>query len=81
MVDIRDWIATHAHRTPSAIAQIDHSTQRKFTYLQMPERVSRIAGHLRQVEGVDIGDVVAVLGGNSSDVFDALPLGGSAKVL
>ncbi|MEM9529357.1 MAG: long-chain fatty acid--CoA ligase [Pseudomonadota bacterium] len=70
MTDTRDWIAAHAYRTPDAVAQIDTATGRTFSYRQMHERVSRIAGHLRQVEGLAVGDVVAVLGPNSSDVFD-----------
>lgn len=70
MVDIRDWIAAHADRTPDAIAQIDHATGRRFTYAQMQDRVSRIAGHLRQKESIGVGDTVAVLGDNSSDIFD-----------
>jgi len=70
MVDIRDWIATHAQRTPKAVAQIDHATGRSFTYSEMDQRVAAIAGHLRHIEGVAIGDVVAVLGDNCSDIFD-----------
>ncbi len=70
MMDVRDWIATHAHRSPSAVAQIDHATGRRFTYAEMQDRVSRIAGHLRLIEGVGVGDVVAVLGNNASDIFD-----------
>ncbi len=70
MTDIRDWIASHAHRSPESVAQIDTASGRRFTYAQMQERVSRIAGHLRQIENVAVGEVVAVLGPNSSDVFD-----------
>jgi len=70
MVDIRDWIASHADRTPQKIAQIDYATGRTFTYAQMQDRVSHIAGHLRQIEGIGVGETIAVLGDNSSDIFD-----------
>ncbi|MEM9301147.1 MAG: long-chain fatty acid--CoA ligase [Pseudomonadota bacterium] len=70
MMDVRDWIATHANRTPDALAQIDHATGRRFTYAEMHERVARIAGHLRETVGIGVGDVVAVLGNNSSDMLD-----------
>ena len=70
MIDIRDWIASHAYRRPESIAQVDYATGRQFSYLQMHERVSHIAGHLRNIEGLDVGQVVAVLGNNASDVFD-----------
>lgn len=70
MADPRDWIVHHAYRPPDAIAQIDIATGRRFTYARMQDRVSHIAGHLRQNEGLNIGDVVAVLGPNSSDMFD-----------
>tara|TARA_R110000868_G_scaffold331349_1_gene592337 strand:+ start:3720 stop:5261 length:1542 start_codon:yes stop_codon:yes gene_type:complete len=69
-MDIRDWIATHANRTPTALAQIDHATNRHFTYAEMHERVARIGGYLRNEAKVSIGDVVAVLGDNSSETLD-----------
>lgn len=70
MIDIRDWIASHAYRSPDRIAQIDHATGRRFTYREMHERVAAIAGQLREIDGIEIGDVVAVLAPNSSDIFD-----------
>ncbi|MEM6536451.1 MAG: long-chain fatty acid--CoA ligase [Pseudomonadota bacterium] len=69
-MDIRDWIATHANRTPGAVAQIDYATSRRFTYAEMHERVARISGTLRHDCSVQVGDVVAVLGDNSSDTLD-----------
>lgn len=70
MTDVRDWIASHATRRPEALAQVDHATGRQFTYGQMQERVSRLAGYLSHELKIAKGDVVAVLGDNSSDMFD-----------
>ena len=70
MIDIRDWIAVHASRRPESLAQIDHATGRHFTYAEMDHRVSMIAGYLDKVVSIKPGDVVAVLGDNSSDIFD-----------
>lgn len=70
MTDVRDWIFSHASRRPEALAQVDQATGRTFTYAQMQERVSRLAGYLRHRLAVGVGDVVAVLGDNSSDMFD-----------
>ncbi|MEL7043666.1 MAG: long-chain fatty acid--CoA ligase [Pseudomonadota bacterium] len=70
MTDVRDWIFSHASRRPDALAQVDHATGRTFTYAQMQERVSRLAGYLRHDLAVGEGDVIAVLGENSSDMFD-----------
>lgn len=70
MTDVRDWICHHASRTPDALAQIDHASGRRFTYAQMQERVARLAGHLHHELQIGPGDVVAVLGDNSSDQFD-----------
>lgn len=70
MTDIRDWIHFHANRQPDALAQIDHARGRKFSYGQMQQRVSALAGFMRHELGVSRHDVVAVLGDNSSDHFD-----------
>ncbi|MGD2008414.1 MAG: AMP-binding protein, partial [Cellvibrionales bacterium] len=70
MLDIRDWIAVHAHRTPDATAQIDHATGRRFTYLEMDRRVDRLGSYLRHTLGLTQGAVVGVLSPNSSDVLD-----------
>lgn len=69
-MDIRDWIANHAARRPGSIAQLDHATGRSFTYAEMNQRVSRIAGYLESELGIKPGEVIAVLGHNSSDIFD-----------
>ncbi len=70
MADVRDWIFSHARRQPDAIAQVDHASGRVFTYSQMQDRVSHLAGYLRHELRVGEGDVVAVLGDNTSDMFD-----------
>lgn len=70
MTDVRDWIHYHAQRRPTALAQVDFATKRRFTYAQMQERVSALAGYLSLDLGIAEGEVVAVLGNNSSDTFD-----------
>ncbi len=69
-IAIRDWIQSHAHRRPDALAQVDRASGRRFTYAQMHQRVGRIASYLRHTLQLRKGDVVAVLGNNSSDTFD-----------
>lgn len=69
-MDVRDWIHYHADRRPSAVAQVDHATQRTFTYEEMQGRVGRLAGHLSRELNLEKGDVVAVLGNNSTETFD-----------
>ncbi len=58
------------HARPEAIAQIDHATGRRFTYRQMHERVGRLAACFREQCQLKVGDTVAVLGNNSSDMLD-----------
>ena len=69
-MDIRDWIARHAHRRPESTAQIDYASGRRFTYADMHQRVGRIAHYLLNTIELKPQSVVAVLGNNSSDIFD-----------
>jgi fatty-acyl-CoA synthase len=65
-----DWIAHHARRTPGKTALVDLGSDRRFTYADLDARVARLAGHLRKVGGVGIGDRVAVLALNSTDTLE-----------
>jgi len=65
-----DWIAHHARRTPAKTALVDLGSDRRFTYAELDARVARLAGHLRKVGGVGIGDRVAVLALNSTDTLE-----------
>lgn len=65
-----DWIAHHARRTPGGLAAVDHHTGRRLTYAQFDERITRLAGCMRQAFGVRAGDRVAVLTPNTVDVFE-----------
>ncbi len=65
-----DWISHHARYTPSAEAAHDLASQRRFSYAQLDERVSRAALWLGTVFRVARGDRVAVLSRNDTDVFE-----------
>lgn len=65
-----DWIASHANRTPAKLAQVDWASQRRFSYAQMHQRVSAVAGYLQGQLAVKQGDRVAVLAVNCSDLFE-----------
>ncbi len=65
-----DWLSTHASRIPSKLAQIDVDGGRSFDYAAMNERVAALAGYLRDELSIGPADRVAVLGPNSSDIFE-----------
>ncbi|GGC83601.1 acyl-CoA synthetase [Chelatococcus reniformis] len=65
-----DWIAHHARRTPAKLAAVDLASNRLFSYETMNDRVGRLARHLRDVHEVRVGDRVAVLALNSTDIFE-----------
>ena len=65
-----DWIAHHAHVSPNHEALVDINSERRFSYKEMDERVSRAALFLKNELGVGDGDRVAVLAHNDSDVFE-----------
>lgn len=68
---VYDWIASVADRRGSHTAQIDISSGRRFTYMEMHHRVGSLASHLRSL-GVNKGDRVAYLMLNSTDVFEVI---------
>ena len=65
-----DWIAHHGRRTPDKTALIDLASDRRFSYAELNERISRLASHLRDALGVARGDRVAVLALNTTDTLE-----------
>ena len=65
-----DWIVHHGRRTPDKVAVIDLASTRRFTYSQLDDRVSRLAGFLRDTLKVSRGDRVAVLALNTTDTLE-----------
>lgn len=69
-VPATDWIAHHARFQPRKEAAHDLHSDRRFTYAEMDERVTRAALWLRDKLGVHAGDRVALLCHNDTDVFE-----------
>jgi fatty-acyl-CoA synthase len=65
-----DWIAHHSRRSPAKIALVDLASGRRFSYGELNERVSLLAGHLRDALKVGRGDRVAVLALNTTDTME-----------
>ncbi|HEX2366675.1 MAG TPA: class I adenylate-forming enzyme family protein, partial [Bradyrhizobium sp.] len=65
-----DWIAHHGRRTPDKTAVVDLASERSYTYTQFDQRISRLAGHLRDALKVARGDRVAVLALNTTDTLE-----------
>jgi fatty-acyl-CoA synthase len=68
---VTDWVAFHALTTPEKLATVDLASGRKHSYAEMNDRVSRIAGFLREA-GIEPGDRVGLIAMNSSDVLDII---------
>ncbi len=65
-----DWIASHAERTPNAIAMEDLFSNRTYTYQEMNDRVGRLARHLGDTCGMQQGDRVASLSLNNTEMLE-----------
>ncbi len=65
-----DWIAHYGRRNPAKTALIDLASDRRFSYGELDQRVSRLAGHLRDALKVARGDRVAVLALNTTDTME-----------
>ncbi|MEO8283362.1 MAG: AMP-binding protein [Pseudarthrobacter sp.] len=65
------WLDYQASRQPNKNALVDLSSGQATTYIELVERVGRLAGHL-QAMGVGKGDRVAVLAQNDPRVFEVL---------
>ena len=68
---IVDWIAHNAVNLPNKTATIELPSERRQTYVQMHDRVGRVAAWLRSL-GVERGDRVGVLALNSIDMLDII---------
>ena len=66
-----DWIGHHADLSPDAVALIDDGRNLTLTYADLEEQSRRLAAWLAAA-GVGAGDRVAILAGNTTDVFEAL---------
>ena len=66
-----DWIGHHADLSPDSVALIDDGRDLTLTYRDLEERSRRLAAWLAAA-GVGSGDRVAMLAGNTTDVFEAL---------
>jgi fatty-acyl-CoA synthase len=66
-----DWIGHHADLHPGKVALIDDGRDLTLTYGHLEEQVRRLAAWL-SANGVSNGDRVAMLAGNTTDMFEAL---------
>ena len=66
-----DWIGHHADLSPNAIALVDDGRNLTLTYADLEDQSRRLAGWMA-ANGVGEGDRVAILAGNTTDVFEAL---------
>jgi fatty-acyl-CoA synthase len=65
-----DWVAHHAHSRGGDVAMIDLATQRRHTWQQFDDRVSRLAAVLGAEFGIGYRDRVAVLAHNTTKFFE-----------
>ncbi len=68
---VRDWMGRRALSSPHKTAIIDAATGESLTYLEVNDRATRLANHLRDQCGVRSGDRVAVLAMNRGEVLEA----------
>ena len=66
-----DWIGFHADLRPDAVALVDDGRDLTITYSSLEDRTRRLAAWLAGC-GIGAGDRVAVLAGNTTDVFELL---------
>lgn len=64
-----DWAARQADTRPNKIAITDEASGLQFTYAQLEQRSSQLAGYLQQ-QGINKGDRVAILSRNSPHFFE-----------
>ncbi len=76
-----DWIARHAERTPNNLALVDAHTGRELTYAEFNARANRLAHFFMHTLGLNRGDRVSILAGNSSDYYEALMASGKTGVI
>lgn len=66
-----DWIKHHGTFFPDKVGIIDLASNRRWTYGQYNDRVAQAAGYLKS-KGVGVGDRVAFLALNTSDILDLI---------
>jgi fatty-acyl-CoA synthase len=66
----RDWVVWQADNRPDAPALRNGDTGWLVTWGQLEERISRLAGHLRQEYGTGKGDRVAVIAYGDPRIFE-----------
>jgi fatty-acyl-CoA synthase len=66
-----DWVAHHADLAPDKIALVDDGRDLTLSYAQLDDQSRRLAAWLRD-NGVNAGDRIAFLSGNTTDIFEAL---------
>ncbi len=66
-----DWIGHHADLSPDSVALVDDGRDLTLTYADLEDQSRRLAGWMA-ANGVGAGDRVAMLAGNTTDVFEAL---------
>lgn len=69
---IADWLAHHARTRSTHRACLDLDTGRQYTYAELFDRVTSLAGVFRRNFDVQPGQRVMVLARNSTDVFEIL---------
>lgn len=70
MIRAEDWVAFHADRTPDKTVFIDQYLDRRFSYLDLQQRVDWLTGYLKQEWKVQAGDVLAILAKNCVEYYE-----------
>ena len=65
-----DWLSKRRLYTPDRVAVVDDSDGRHYTYAELDERASRLAGFLQKRLGVARGERVACLSTNRIEYID-----------
>jgi len=69
-IAIYDWIASHAKSRPDRIALVDDFSGRSFSYAELDRRVGALAAFMLDTLGIAVGDRVATLGHNSTNILE-----------
>ncbi len=67
---VGDWAGRRRRLSPDRIAIVDGDDGRRWTYAELDERANRVANWLRDVAGLQPGDVVACLSRNRVEAVD-----------
>lgn len=70
-IHVGEWLERRAQLTPEKIGLIDNETQARLTYRTLNTRAQALAALLQSSYGVQQGDRVAILAGNSPEYLDA----------